>query len=79
MQNLYKILNQIIISEDNIADPLFLKDYIAALGLTGERRLMKALSDPAILKEKKSGATLKEILLKLSAELIGRSNGSRRQ
>lgn len=68
VQNLYKILNQIIISEDNIADPLFLKDYITALGLTGERRLMKALSDPAILKEKKSGATLKEILLKLSAE-----------
>ena len=68
VQNLYKILNKIIISEDNIADPLFLKDYITALGLTGERRLMKALSDPAILKEKKSGATLKEILLKLSAE-----------
>jgi hypothetical protein len=68
VQNLYKILNQIIISEDNIANPLFLKDYITALGLTGERRLMKALSDPAILEEKKSGATLKEILLKLSAE-----------
>lgn len=69
VQNLYNILNKIIISEDNIADPLFLKDYITALGLTGERRLMKALSDPAILKEIKSGATLKEILLKLSAEL----------
>lgn len=68
VQNLYKILNKIIISEDNIADPLFLKDYITALGLTGERRLMKALSDPATLTEKKSGATLKEILLKLSAE-----------
>lgn len=68
VQNLYKILNQLIISKDNIADPMFLKSYIAALGLTGERRLMKALSDPAILKEKKDGATLKEILLKLSAE-----------
>jgi len=69
VQNLYKILNQIIISEDNIADPLFLKDYITALGLTGERKLLKALSDPAALAEKKSGSTLKEILLKLSAEL----------
>ena len=68
-QNLHKILNQIIISEDNIADPLFLKDYITALGLTGERKLLKALSDPAALAEKKSGSTLKEILLKLSAEL----------
>jgi len=67
-QNLNKILNKIIISEDNIADPLFIKDYITALGLTGERKLMKALSDPGILKEKKSVATLKEILLKLSAE-----------
>lgn len=67
-QNLNKILNKIIISRDNIANPLFIKDCIDALGLSGERRLMKALSDPAILKEKKSGATLKEILLKLSAE-----------
>jgi hypothetical protein len=67
-QNLHKILTRIIISEDNIANPLFLKDCIAALGLTGERRLLKALSDPAALAEKKSGATLKEVLLKLSAE-----------
>jgi hypothetical protein len=69
VQNIHKILNKLIISENNVAGPLFLKDYITALGLTGERRLMKALSDPAILKEKQSGATLKEILLKLSAEL----------
>jgi hypothetical protein len=68
MQNLHRILHQIIISEDNIAEPLFLKDYITALGLTDERRLMKALSDPAILKEMKGSATLKEVLLKLSAE-----------
>lgn len=67
-QNLHKILNQLIISEENIADPLFLKNYISALGLTDERRLRKALSDPAILKETKSGASLKEILLNLSAE-----------
>jgi hypothetical protein len=69
-QNLNRILNKIIISKDNIADPLFIKEYITALGLSGERRLMKALSDPAILKEKTTGATLKEILLKLSAEWL---------
>lgn len=69
VQNLHKILAQIIISKDNIANPLFLKDYIVALGLTGERRLLKALSDPAALAGGKRGATLKEVLLKLSAEL----------
>lgn len=68
MQNLHRILGKIIISEDSIAHPLFLKDYVADLGLTDERRLMKALSDQTILKERKSDATLKEILLKLSAE-----------
>jgi hypothetical protein len=68
-QNLHNILKQIIISEDNIANPLFLKDYVSALGLTGEHRLMRALSDPSVLKEQKSGVTLKEILLKLSTEL----------
>lgn len=73
VQNLYKILNQVIISEDNIANPLFLKDYITALGLTGERRLRKALLDPAVLEEKQSGATLKEILLKLSAGLTAQT------
>jgi hypothetical protein len=68
MQSLHGILNRLIISEESIADPLLLKNYITTLGLTGERRLMKALSDPAILKEGKNGATLKEILLKLAAE-----------
>lgn len=64
--SLHKIMNQLIISEDNIANPLFLKDFIAALGLTGERKLLKALSDPAMLKEGKNDTPLKEILLKLS-------------
>lgn len=67
-QNLFKMLDQLILSEDNIKNPLFLKEYIAALGLTGERRLLKALSDPAVLREEKNGASLKAILLKLSAE-----------
>jgi hypothetical protein len=68
VRNLHNILKQIIISEDNIANPLFLKDYIAALGLTGERRLMKAVTNHTALKEKKEATTLKEILLKISNE-----------
>jgi hypothetical protein len=68
-QNLHNILKQIIISDDNISNPLFLKDYIGTLGLTGERRLLKALSDPSVLKEQARGITLKETLLNLSAEL----------
>jgi hypothetical protein len=68
IHNLNNILKHLIISEDTLADPLFLKHYIGTLGLTSERRLMKALSDPAVLREKKGGTTLKEILLKLLAE-----------
>ena len=67
VQNLYKIMNQLVISEDNITDPLFLRDYVAALGLTGERRLRRALTEPSALQEKE-GASLKEILLKLLAD-----------
>ena len=67
-QSLYRILNQLIMTDDNIADPLFFKDYVIALGLTGERRLLRALSDPSLLEEKRSGASLKELLLKISAE-----------
>ncbi|MCE5264230.1 MAG: flagellar hook-length control protein FliK [Deltaproteobacteria bacterium] len=66
MQSLHKMMNQLIISRENITDPLFVKDYVAALGLTGERRVMKAISDPALLVEAKSDPGLKEILLKLS-------------
>jgi hypothetical protein len=66
--NLNKILSKIIVTPDNITDPLFIKEYVASLGLSGERRLMKALSDPALLDGRKSDATLKEVLLKLSAE-----------
>ena len=69
LHNIYNILNKIIISKDNLSNPLFLKDFILALGLTGERRLFRALSDPATLKDEKNGLTLKEILLKLSSEL----------
>lgn len=70
MQNLHRMLNRIVISEETISDPMFLKDYITTLGLTGERRLMKALSDPTILKQGKIDATLKETLLKLAAERL---------
>lgn len=67
--NFFRILNQIIVSKDNMKNPLFLKESIVALGLTDERRLMKALSDPAILKDNKISLTLKQILMKLSSKL----------
>lgn len=75
VQNLYNILKQVIFSEDDTANPLFLKDYVASLGLTGERRLLKALSDPSILKEE-NGGTLKGILLNLSSELTAAQMGA---
>jgi hypothetical protein len=67
--NFFRILNQIIVSKDNMKNPLFFKESIVALGLTDERRLMKALSDPSILKDNQIGLTLKQILMKLSSKL----------
>ena len=69
VQRLNKMLDHIIISKTNATNPLFVKDYITALGLSLERRLMKALSNPVSLKEEGHGHSLKEILLKLSSEL----------
>ncbi len=69
IQNMIKVLGKIIISKNNITNPLFLKDSIIALGLANEQKLMKALSDPAILADQKNSPTLKGILLKLSSEL----------
>jgi hypothetical protein len=70
MQALLGILNKIIISKENISNPLFLRDAILALGLTAERRLMKALSDPALQKDEKISRPLKEMLLKISSDLL---------
>jgi hypothetical protein len=67
---LSNILGKIIISKDQVGNPQYLKDCVAALGLTVERDLLKALSDPALLIAGK-GATLKEILLNLSSDLQG--------
>ena len=69
IQNLIKVMEKIIISKNNMTNPLFLKDSIIALGLANERRLMKSLSDPEILSDEKYNTTLKGILLKLSSEL----------
>jgi len=69
IQNMVKVLEKIIISKNNMTNPLFLKDSIVALGLAGERRLMKSLSDAEILRNEKNNPTLKGILLKLSSEL----------
>ena len=69
IQAIHKVLDQIIISKTNISNPLFLKDYITALGLILESGLMKALTAQALTEDDKSGQTLKETLLKLSSEL----------
>jgi hypothetical protein len=69
IQNMIKVTEKIIISKNNMTNPLFLKDSMVALGLAGERRLMKSLSDPKILSDEKNNTTLKGILLKLSSEL----------
>ena len=68
IQDISKVLDQVIITKDNVTSPLFLKDFVTALGLTDEWRLMKALSEPAMLKHENNNPTLKEILLKLSSE-----------
>jgi hypothetical protein len=69
IQNMIKVMEKIIISKNNTTNPLFVKDSIVALGLAGERRLMKSLSDPKILSDEKNNGTLKGILLKLSSGL----------
>jgi hypothetical protein len=69
IQYIIKLLDKIIISKNNITNPLFLKDSLIALGLAGERRLMNALSNPAILTDELCSPTLKEVLLKLSSKL----------
>jgi hypothetical protein len=69
IQNMIKVLEKIIISKKNMTNPLFVKDSMVALGLAGEQRLRKSLSDPKILINEKNNATLKGILLKLSSEL----------
>jgi len=69
IQEIQKVLNHIIISKTNVANPLFLKDYITALGLTLESGLMKALTAPALPENEESSQSLKETLLKLSSEL----------
>ncbi|MCX5855182.1 MAG: hypothetical protein NTZ24_11570 [Deltaproteobacteria bacterium] len=69
IQAVHKVMEHIIISKVNSANPLFFKDYIVSLGLILERKLMKALSDPVYLNDENNGQTLKEILLKLSSKL----------
>ncbi len=70
LQGMLKTFDQILISKDNISNPLFLKDFIIALGLTGERRLLKALSESVVPEDRKTALTFKEILLKLSSDLL---------
>ena len=69
IQAIHKVLDHLIISKSNVADPLFVKNYITALGVMLESGLMKALAEPALPEDGKNGPTLKETLLKLSSEL----------
>lgn len=64
--NVKNLLNQLILSKENLANPLFLKNYVNALGLTDERKLLNTLSDPAVLKETPA-LTLKEAFQKWSS------------
>jgi hypothetical protein len=66
---LSKIMEKLIISKAKAENPQYLKDCVSALGLTVERDLLKALSDPTLLVAGKGDPTLKEILLRLASEL----------
>jgi hypothetical protein len=68
LQRLRKIMDHIVISKTNVTNPLFVKGYITALGLTLERRLMNALTNPASLEDEENQHTLKETLLNLASE-----------
>ena len=60
LQGMLKTFDQILISKDNISNPLFLKDFIIALGLTGERRLLKALSESVVPEDRKTALPLRK-------------------
>lgn len=63
------LMDKIIISKANVTNPLFLKESVAALGLTFERGLMQNLLAPLLPTEEKSDPTMKEVLLKMSSDL----------
>jgi hypothetical protein len=69
LQLMIKLLDKIIIDKRSVTNSLLIKDYIEALGLTFEKNLRKALSDPTILSNEKKFHNLKEILLKISSSL----------
>jgi len=72
LQTLRNLLANLIGSKETLANPLFLKQHIESLGLTGESRLMKALTDPALLQNARQdtpAVTLKGVLLELAAKL----------
>jgi|GEM_PF-494396 len=68
---LSSLLDKIVLSKTQMENPQFLKDFVASLGLSVERDLLKALSDPTLLNAGKGAPTLKELLLRLSSELQG--------
>ncbi|MBN1380256.1 MAG: hypothetical protein JXA41_01125 [Deltaproteobacteria bacterium] len=69
LQALTNVLNKLIITKDNLTDPFFLKHYVESLGLTLEKTLRKALSDPTVLKDDRLTDNLKRLLLKIELTL----------
>ena len=69
LQAILKVLDKIIITKDSMTNPFFLKDYIESLGLTHEKTLRQALSDPSVLKDDKFTNNFKQLLLKISSAL----------
>jgi hypothetical protein len=68
---LANLLGKIIISKAQVGNPQYLKDCVAALGLTLERDLRESLADPTSGTAEKSAKTLKGVLLGLSSDLQG--------
>jgi hypothetical protein len=71
LQALQKGLDKIIMTKDSLTNPLFVKKFVASLGLTLEKTLRKALSDPSALKNDIFTDNLKLLLLKTESMLQG--------
>jgi len=69
LQTLQKALGNIIMTKDNLKNPLFIKNYIASLGLTLEKTLRQALSNATVIKNEQLTDNLKLLLLKTESML----------
>jgi hypothetical protein len=67
MQGVVRLLEQIVVSKENVGRPLYLKESLTALGLDFERGLLKAPAGEAGAKGESLPSSLKEVLLRWSA------------